>query len=200
MANDTSIRILTVESSSASQASLSQSLAPIPDLQVVAQASSDSDTLLALKHNNVDLVVIDLGFTDDGGIGLTRKIRELHPNIRMVIRTASDKPEDIFAAMDAGADGYVLQGNEIKVLETAIRSVRLGAVWLDPGIAQQVLQVMETKASTPSRVLPTGLMTLPLMPDEKSLLFEVAGASCVDGVCMVDPSFLKKLRRFSQGD
>ena len=70
--------------------------------------------------------------------------------------------------------------------------------WLDPGIARQVLQIMETAASTPSRVLPTGFMPMPLMPDEESILSEVAASACTDGVCMVDPSFVRKLKRFAR--
>ena len=100
--------------------------------------------------------------------------------------------------MDAGADGYVLKGNNQGV-EAAIRTVRLGAVWLDPGIATQVLEAIVTESSShkiKTRTLPTGYMPIPLLPEEKAVLNKVAGSNCVDGVCMIDPEFLKKLKRF----
>jgi two-component system nitrate/nitrite response regulator NarL len=108
--------------------------------------------------------------------------------------TASDDESDIFDALDAGADGYLLKTEYAKNLEAAIRSVRLGAVWLDPAIARMVLHAAQRPASTkrPQKVEP-----IALSPEEKSLLGQVAQSSCSDGVCLVDPNFLQNLRRFS---
>ncbi len=196
MSNQSLIQVLSVDCNDESRLALQSFLTKIPELVLAAHASSASEALSLLKDTNIDVALVDLGVPELDGIALTKQIRQSHPNVRVLVFTASDRPDDIFAAMDAGADGYVLKGNLSKALEMAIRSVRLGAVWLDPGIAKQVLQAIETAPST-SRVLSTGLMRLPLLPDEESLLSEVAASSCTDGVCLVDPSFLKKLRRFS---
>lgn len=160
-----------------------------------------AEALQKLEDKHLDIVLLDLAGQDEHAIELTRQIRKSHPTVRVLVTTASNKPEDIFAAMDAGADGYVLKGNR-RGLEMAIRSLRLGTVWLDPGIAQQVLEAMVQASSSGSkkRTLPTGLLTIPLMPDERELLSAVASSSCVDGVCMVDPSFVKKLRRFAPSE
>ena len=164
----------------------------------VADMHSTDETLLKIRaDDSIDIMVVDLALDGDA-VGLIKQVRHLNPAVRVLIYTASDSPQDIFAAMDAGADAYVLKENLRTVLETAIRSARLGTVWLDPGIARQVLQIMETAASTPSRVLPTGFMPMPLMPDEQSILSEVAASACTDGVCMVDPSFVRKLKRFAR--
>lgn len=179
--------------------SLQSLFSNFPDVVLSAQVA-DSEALTALRERSVDVALIDLGFSDSDAIELTRQIRQDNPSVRIIIITASDTPDDIFSVMDAGADGYVLKGSVSEVLETAICSVRLGAVYLDPGIAQQVLKVMEIKASVPSRTLPTGVIKIPLLPDEKSILVEVASSSCKDGVCMVDPAFVRKLRRFSSAD
>jgi len=195
MSSQNSIRVLTIEPAG-SEPSLKAFLSNVPGFDLGAEASRASEALQRLQSISADVVVLDLA--DKEGIALIRSIRQTQPNVRVVIVTASDSPEDIFAAMDAGADGYVLKGNVTSVLEVAVRSARLGAVWLDPGIAKQVLHVIET--ATPkddSRILPTGVLRLPLLPNEKSLLTDVAESSCTDGVCMVDPSFIKKLKRFS---
>lgn len=196
MSNEKSVRVLSIGSDPDSKEKLTQFFARFSDLSLVALVD-DSDALKHLQQETVDVALLDLGFSDTDAIELTKHIRAAHSDVKVLIITASDSPEDIFSALDAGADGYVLKSNISEVLETAIRSIRLAAVWLDPGIAKQVLQVMEVKAATPSRVLPTGVMKIPLLPDEKSLLVEVASSSCKDGVCMVDPSFVAKLRRFS---
>ena len=172
-------------------------LAAISGVSLTDEATNRSEALQKLKTNPVDVVLLEVAAQDVDAIELTRQIRQSHPSVRVLITTASNQPEDIFAAMDAGADGYVLKGNH-KGLEMAIRSLKLGTVWLDPGIAQQVLEAMVTASSSSSkkRTLPTGLLSIPLMPDEKELLNAVASSNCVDGVCMVDPAFVRKLRRF----
>lgn len=194
-----SIKVLSVQDPTETKHELWTFIQQIRDAELVAQATNPCEALDCLKVRDVDIVLFDMGSPSTGGIEITRKIRAEFSDVRVLVVTASDQPEDIFAAMDAGADGYILEANLATALESALRSVRLGAVWLDPGIARQVLLAMEIKATTPTptRILPTGLMTIPLLPEEKTVLEEVASSSCVDGVCLIDPSFLKRLQRFS---
>jgi len=173
-------------------------LSALPGISLVGAVTQESDAAEILRDTQIDVVLVDMGSHEVNGIGLIRQVRQSHPNLRVVVATASTSPEHIFAAMDAGADGYVLHGNR-QGLEVAIRSVKLGPVWLDPGIATQVLDVMTTTTPLPNaRVLPTGLFRIPLLPEEKDLLQDVAHSNCVDGVCMVDPSFVARLRQFAQ--
>ncbi len=196
MSNHNSLQLLSVESNDASRSALKETLSKIPDFVLAAEATNAADVLQKLQSLKIDVVLLGLPDVDDA-IVLSKQIRQSCPGVRVLIFTASDSPDDIFAAMDAGADAYVLKENLSKVLENAIRSARLGAVWLDPGIARQVLQVMEAPPAEPSRILPTGFLRMPLMPHEKSILSEVAAGDCKDGVCLVDPAFLRKLKRFS---
>jgi DNA-binding NarL/FixJ family response regulator len=201
MANSTTIQVLSIVSNDDSRLNLREFLAGIAGVSLADEATNPSEALQKLENKYVDVVLLDLAAQDVDAIELTRQIRQSHPSVRVLITTASNKPEDIFAAMDAGADGYALKGNH-QGLEMAIRSLKLGTVWLDPGIAQQVLEAMVTASSSSSkkRTLPTGLLSIPLMPDEKELLHAVASSSCVDGVCMVDPAFVRKLRRLAPSD
>ena len=198
MTNQKPIQLLSIASDEASRKAIQEYLTKASGIDVAGETSSSSDALKQLQNNDIDIALLDLGVADVDGICLIKEIRKSHPLVRIIIVTASDSPEDIFASMDAGADAYVLKGNLFSVLEKAIRSARLGAIWLDPGIAQQVLQVMQTAPVTSnSRVLPTGYMPIPLTSEDKSLLHDVAEGNCEGGVCLVDPSFLKKLKRFS---
>lgn len=197
MSSQNQIHVLSIDSNEESRLAVQDFFKGKSDLILAAQARNAAETLERLQERTIDVVLLDLGLEGTDGIELTRQIRQQHQTVKVLIFTASHTPDDIFAAMDAGADGYVLKGNVTEALEIAIRSVRLGAVWLDPGIARQVLQAMQLHAAQPSRVLPTGVMTIPLLPDERSILNDVAASNCVDGVCMVDPDFVRKLRRFS---
>lgn len=194
MSNDNVIQVLSIESSEERNIALRDYLSEFSGISLAESASTDSDAMQKMESNQIDIALLDLGLP--GGIALIKQIRASHPEVRVIVVTASDAPEDIFGSMDAGADAYVLKGNVFEALEIAIRSARLGAVWLDPGIAQQVLDAIQNPPPM-SRVLPTGFLPMPLMPQDKSLLDEVAASSCKDGVCMVDPSFIKKLKRFT---
>ncbi len=199
MTNHTPIQVLSVGSSAESSLALHAFFNESPDLSLADAAANSAEALQKLNDKHIDVVLLELSSQDLDGIELTKQIRKSHSQVRVLISTASDTPADIFAAMDAGADGYVLNGNPPKGLKMAISSVKLGAVWLDPGIAKQVLEVMVTTASlSTARVLPTGLLTLPLMPHEKEILNEVAASDCVDGVCLVNPDFVRKLRRLAR--
>lgn len=198
MASSAPIQILSIESDDHTRLALRTFLAETPGMSLSGEAINATEALSKLKEKHIDVVLLDLAGQNLDHIDLMRQIRAAHPSARVLIFTATETANDIFTALDAGADGYVLKGSVFDRLENAIRSVRLGTVWLDPGIAKQVLEITAAGPNSASpRELPTGLLRIPLNPDEKALLSEVASSNCVDGVCQIDPSFLKKLRRFA---
>lgn len=192
------IQVLLIDPAGHSGLAVRTALSNCSDVKVIAEAPDAALALTVLSKNTVDVVLIGIAPPAFDGIEVTKQIRKLHPTTRVLMFTSNDSPTDIFTAMDAGADGYVLHKNLSKLLETAVRSVRIGPVWLDPGIASHVLNAIERGTVAPgSRVLQTGLLRIPMLPDETSLLHDIAESSCKDGVCMVDPSFIKKLKRFA---
>lgn len=191
------IGILAIESGSSG--SISLLISQFDDLKISGVTSIEAEAIEILARGGTEVVVIDMALSGIDALDLIKKVRISAPSARVLVVTASDDPQEIFAALDAGADGYVLKNNLDETLEDAVRSVKLGAVWLDPGIARQLVHVIETsKPKKNTRILPTGLITIPLFPDEKTRLAELASASCKDGVCMIDPGFLKKLRNLAQ--
>lgn len=194
MSDQNQIKVLSVGSSAARRRTLQASFAGTEDIVLSAEADDQALALHELKEKAIDLTLVDWCPEIDA-VELAREIRSLHPAVRVLVVTASDTPEDIFAAMDAGADGYVLRGNVANVLEEAIRSVKLGTVWLDPAIAKQVLDAIQN-APASGRILATGMLVIPLFKEEKELLKMLAETTCKDGVCMVNPDFIRKLRKY----
>jgi DNA-binding NarL/FixJ family response regulator len=193
MADRIPIKVLSVENNPEHRRILRVFMMKFKDDIEFVDSPDAAEALTKLGDKRFDVVIMDLSSKNIDSIILTKQIRELHPHVKIICCTASDDAADIFHAMDAGADGYVLKSNVAHILENAIRGVRLGTVWLDPGLAEQVLRVIEIAPSEKqSRVLPTGVMTLPLMPNEKQTLLD-----CKDGMCMVDPTFVRKIRRFA---
>ena len=135
------------------------------------------------------IAIVDIGLPSLDGIEVTRQIKKAIPNLKVIMLTASDSDRHVVEALDAGADGYVLKEVFGDRLEMAIRSVRIGAVWLDPAIAKRLL-VLAREAPGEKRQ-PAGVGAL--SAEDVSLLGAVAESGCADGMCLVEPGFLKKL-------
>jgi DNA-binding NarL/FixJ family response regulator len=200
MATPAPIQVLIMKSDDESSHEMVAYLSKALSIEIADVTSNATETLQHLVTRSVDVILLDLSAKGVDGIELTKEIKKSYPKVRVIVSTANNTPEAIFAAMEAGADGYVLHGNHTG-LEMAICSVRLGTVWLDPGIAAQVLDAIVSATSNSStRILQTGLLVLPLMPEDKNLLSTVASSNCANGVCMVDPSFVRKLRRYAPSE
>lgn len=192
MFDERAIDIFIVEDSDFMRFCLRTLIRKVPGFNVVGEAADGTTAVQRVLELKPSLALVDIGLPDIDGIEVTRQIKEALPEVRVLILTASDECQNIFASLDAGADGYVLKGNYSLKLESAIRSARIGKVWLDPGLAQEVL-------AAASKLRGPGVYSVHgnLSDEERILLGQVAGSNCRDGVCLVDPAFLKKLRRFS---
>ena len=165
------------------------------DFELIGEAEDGTSAVDSILNLSPAVALVDIGLPRINGIEVTRKVKAALPDCKVLMLTSSDDANDIFASLDAGADGYVLKGDLAANLEIAIRSVRVGSVWLDPGIARIVLD-----SSNHNRSLGNVSQSGMLSTDEAELLGKVAGADCQDGVCLVDPAFLKRLKRLSRLD
>lgn len=200
MTNSNPVEIFYVEDNAVSRFAVKSILRKVPDFSIIGEAKDGASAIQQIETVNPDVVLLDIGLPDIDGIEVARNIKRIHPEARVLMLTASNDENDIFDALDVGADGYILKadaGNtseHAKNLEAAIRSVQLGAVWLDPRIARLVLQSTERMAA-PRRCK---VEPLSLSVEERTVLGQVAESNCENGVCLVDPGFVRKLKRFSQ--
>jgi DNA-binding NarL/FixJ family response regulator len=183
------IEIFSVEDNPTLSFWLKTQLEAMTGVQVVGTATSGRTAVREIIERQPNVALVDIGLPDVNGIQVTREIKEALPALRVIILTASEDEQDIFAALDAGADGYVIKSQNSRGLEAAIKSVRLGSVWLDPVIAEFVLvnNNQQLKRSQAGRYTLTNI--------EISRLGEVAASNCHDGVCLVEPDFVHKLKR-----
>jgi two-component system response regulator DevR len=109
------------------------------DIEVVGESGLAQEAIRRIPALRPDVAVLDARLPDGSGIDVCRDIRSLHPEIAALILTSYDDDEALFAAIMAGAAGYVLKqvrGNDL--LET-VRRVASGQSTLDPAVTQQVL-------------------------------------------------------------
>lgn len=109
------------------------------DIQVIAEAGDGAKVKELLTTLQPDVAVLDVRMPHATGIEVTRWIREQKLPIKVVILTAYDDDPFVVAAMQAGANGYVMKSAEADDITAAVRAVYRGQSAIAPEIAQKVL-------------------------------------------------------------
>ena len=134
------IRVLVADDHPAFRAGLQLMLADAADLEVVGLAENGDQAVELAEPLRPDVVVMDLRMPGLDGIGATRRLLELDPAVGVVVLTMFEDDDSVFAAMRAGARGYVLKGAEQDEILRAIRAVAAGEVLLGQSIARRVIE------------------------------------------------------------
>ncbi|OYW75873.1 MAG: DNA-binding response regulator [Verrucomicrobia bacterium 12-59-8] len=108
-------------------------------VEVVAEAANGAEALHLTAQHLPQVVLMDLRMPVMSGAEATRRIRSMHPDVRVLILTLFDQEEDVFEALRAGASGYVLKSSPPSQLVDAIKIVAAGQTYLQPSIATQVV-------------------------------------------------------------
>jgi DNA-binding NarL/FixJ family response regulator len=140
MADDSSIRILIVEDQEITRFGLKLTLENSPGMLVVREAADGLAAVEAVDACQPDVVLMDIGLPGIDGIEAAKQIKEARPQTRIIMFTSHDSPDEVFAALAAGTEGYCLKNISGDQLIRAIKAVHEGVVWLDPGIANRVLR------------------------------------------------------------
>ena len=144
MSND-KIKILIVEDHLVARMGIAIVVENTPQFELLGQAQDGQEGVnLALKLNP-DVILMDIGLPKIDGIEATRRIKESGLNSSILMFTSRDSNEDVFAALKAGADGYIMKGSNEQTLINAIEAVSQKAGWLDPQIARIVLSGINSK-------------------------------------------------------
>ena len=109
-----------------------------PDLEVVAEAVDGAQALELFRKHTPDLALLDMRMPVKNGVQTTREIRIQFPNARVLILTAFDGDEEIYNALQAGAQGYVLKASTGEKLIPAVRAVAAGQRWVPKEVADRL--------------------------------------------------------------
>src|SRR3982751_2737919 len=110
------------------------------DIEVVGESGSAVDATHRIPALKPDVAVLDGRLPDGSGIDVCRDVRSVDPSIKALILTSYDDDEALFAAIMAGASGYVLKQIHGTDLVDAIRRVAAGQSLLDPAVTARVLE------------------------------------------------------------
>lgn len=134
----TTIRVLVVDDHTLFRDGLSAILMNVPDIEVVGEAGTGREAMAQAETLAPDVMLMDISMPDLNGIEATQQILAVKPETGIIMLTMLEDNDSLFAAMCAGARGYVLKGaDKAEVLKT-IRAVANGEALFGPAIASRL--------------------------------------------------------------
>ena len=136
----TLVRVVLADDHPVVRAGLAALLGSLPDVEVVGVAADGRSAVKEVVLHRPDVAVLDLQMPGLDGFGATREIARLAPEVAVLVLTMFDDEDSVFAAMRAGARGYVVKGAEQGEIGRAIHAVAAGEAIFSPGVALRVLR------------------------------------------------------------
>lgn len=147
------IRLVIVDDHALFRSGLVSLLQGMSGFEVVGEAGNGREALEVVQRSHPDIVLLDVNMPIMGGVEAVSALRE-RSDCRILMLTISKNEDDLFGAIAAGADGYLLKNATPEELSTAIARVHEGLSVLAPEVTRQVLQAVNLDAS---RALGSGL-------------------------------------------
>ncbi|WP_371403443.1 response regulator transcription factor [Kribbella sp. NBC_00662] len=134
-----SIRVVLADDHPVVRAGLAALLTSLPGIEVVGVASTGREAIREVITSRPDVAVLDLQMPDLDGFAATRELARSAPDTAVLVLTMFEDDDSVFAAMRAGARGYLVKGAEQEEIARAIRAVAAGEAIFGPGVARRVL-------------------------------------------------------------
>jgi DNA-binding NarL/FixJ family response regulator len=136
------LRVLVVDDHPTFRRGLGALLASLPDVELVGEAADGEAAVECAAALEPDVVVMDLDMPVLGGVEATRRIVAAQPSVAVLVLTMLDEDESVFAAVRAGARGYVVKGADTDDVLRALESVARGDAVFGPAVASRVLSYL----------------------------------------------------------
>jgi DNA-binding NarL/FixJ family response regulator len=149
---DAATRVLVADDHGAFRAGLRALLETDGDLRVVGEAESGETAVAAVGDLHPDVVLMDVNMPGLDGVEATRRIVDRSPHVAVLVLTMHDDDETVFAAVRAGARGYLLKGATRAELLRAIRAVAAGEAIFGPAVARRLMDYFARPAPRPDPV------------------------------------------------
>lgn len=121
----------------------------MPELTLVGEATNGEEAVRQSAELRPDIVLLDLRMPRKDGVAAIREIKAAQPQVRFLVLTSYDDDDTVFAAIKAGAEGYLLKDSHPDQLMQAIQAVCRGESALHPAIARKLLTELSRPAELP---------------------------------------------------
>jgi len=133
------IRVIIAEDHAVVREGTRQLLEQEPDIEIVGEAANGAEAVALVEGTSPDVAIMDISMPVMSGIEATERIKAVRPSTAVLILTAYDDDQYVFALLAAGAAGYLLKDVPSAEVVRAVRSVHGGEPVLHPAIARKVL-------------------------------------------------------------
>ncbi len=138
-ANGRARRILLVDDHPVMRQGLRELLSREPDLEICGEAEDALEAVRLVESLSPDLMIVDISLKGSSGIDLMKRIRAMHPEVRMLVASMHDEVLYADRALRAGAMGYVSKQEAAEMLLDAVRHVLRGGVYMSPEMRARIL-------------------------------------------------------------
>jgi DNA-binding NarL/FixJ family response regulator len=152
MNSSSTIRLLVIDDHQVVRQGLAALLNTEPHLTVVAEGADGRQAVELFRQHQPDVTLMDLRMPTMGGVEATKTIRQEFPQARIIVLTTYDGDEDIYRALQAGAQSYLLKGVSFEELTEAIRTVHAGQRRIPAAVAERLAERMTGEALTSREV------------------------------------------------
>ena len=154
MPEPTLLRVVVVDDHPMFRLGMTALLASLPDVEVAGEAGSVEDAVAVVDASRPDVVIMDLQLPDGSGVTATERILSRRPDLGVLVVTMFADDDAVFAAMRAGARGYLVKGAGQDEIERAVRAVANGEVILGPPVAQRAAALFAVRSSAAAAPFP----------------------------------------------
>ncbi|UCE32263.1 MAG: response regulator transcription factor, partial [Burkholderiales bacterium] len=127
---------------------VARTLAGAPDIEVVGEAANADEAFARVTETLPDVVLLDISMPG-GGLEAARRISAAFPVVRIAMLTVSEDDDDVLAALEIGARGYVLKGIGGMELVDVVRAIHRGESYVSPDLAGRILSEMRRAGDKP---------------------------------------------------
>lgn len=153
------IRVMLVDDHPLVRMAIRQTLS-VPDIEVVGEAASAEEALILAQDLRPDVVLVDINLPAMSGVDLVRELAPRLPDARLIMLTVSTDDDDVAAAIDNGASGFLTKEVRPEVLVAAVRDAHRGDLVMPPQMAARLVQNLRVRArrgSVPPRLSGYGI-------------------------------------------
>lgn len=170
------IRLMLVDDQSLFREALRTLLALQPDFEIAGEAENGERAIAQAQLCKPDVILMDLRMPVMGGVEATRRVRTELPSAHVVVLTTFEEDEEIFAALRAGAVGYLLKACSAEKLCDAVRAAARGTSVMEPSVAARVMAELNRLSGGESKRMVQSLAE-PLSEREVAVL-KLLAAGC----------------------
>jgi DNA-binding NarL/FixJ family response regulator len=170
------IRVLAADDQRVVREGLAMLLGLLPDVEVVGTAADGEQVLAVVAELKPDVILMDLRMPRMDGVEATRRLRESHPGVKVVVLTTYADDRSVIDALRAGALGYLTKDAGADEIQQALHRVTSGQAALDPAVQRHLVEAIAGGPADPAPAGATPPASLPdnLTPREAEVLTLIA--------------------------